>query len=713
MFKKLSGLISGRKPDEHAPTDQAGEFFRPMKPTNKRKGQDRRVANVPVALNRRKTDRRSRAAGEPARQAVPAVRAREETQAIAEPVQRTGTDDARVISIEAMRRASGTSDVAVHRPAHAKEPVLRTVETAVGAPLTGRRHHEPGVTPPPAARVLPSVAHSPLKIQTEHDLARAIGRRWRGFLLGVVHSDWTQECIVLDVLCGHVVIVMTERAAKSQHYTSIRKKIETDWNFHILATHVLSPELVQTIYRNILIDRENGKALLLDKSDSMVRVYDDIVRLAVEGKVSDIHFESFDGVGGIRIRVTGDLRYWIPISEKLMLNCLAAAFGQRYKTQSGTKPNWSQENPLSFMTSQPVNGSIWDGRYNGRPHACGYKAVMRLLDSTAKARDIPDFKALGYNRSHVAMLETALARQWGLVIIFGSTGEGKSTTIRSMVVKMLQDSLSELAVYTVESPVEYRIPLKVVQYNVPVDVTLSSEEISRKYTEVLRDAVRQDPDALVVSEVRDNESARIAIEFTVTGHRCFTTGHAEGAIDGLTRMTGQELRIPADTLGNENLINCVIYQKLLPRLCPHCKAPADHKEWGLSASKRKTLLEKFGLDARHMFVANPNGCPECQPSIIGLKANGTKGVVVAAEIFIPTLDMLPLIAAKKWSDVRRLWRERRTEDFAHEDMTGKTAYESALWLVDQGIVSLKNVEARFEPIEGYRVVNRVKQGGVV
>lgn len=693
--KKIFGRV-----DKPVVNTDPGEFVQPVKGDRNRKGKDRRTSNMPFDHEDRRMGER-RTQHEPVVVNAPAPPA--EVTVIAEAVEtsllQTGTDGGRVVSIAAIRRPSPHGDGHNDNSSHGVAKGL----VSVIAPIT---------TQPVHAKFRPAAAASSLQavhsrgvptvnkttIATEEDLVTAMGQRWRGMLAGVVNQDLAHQCVALDVMAGQVVIILTEDVNRNNHLNTVRRKIEVDWSYKIVNTFVLPAPLVERIYRGILTVAERGDIALVTQDSRLLRVYDDIIELAIKAEGSDLHFESYDGEGFVRLRVAGYLHHWLQMSEQLMLDCLSAAFGGRYKEQTSNKPNWSVSVSLAFITEHEVNGHKWNGRYDGGPHSAGYKAVMRLLDSSPRITDIPTVAALGYQDSQLEQLELALSRQWGLFLAIGGTGQGKSTLLRSVLVHL--PGGRNLAISTIESPVEYKMP-GVFQYNAPVDVGLSNEKISQMFTGFLRNAMRQDPDVLMVGEIRDHETAELAIEFAMTDKRSFSTLHAGGCINGLARLTMEKLQIPSDTLGNDNLVNCLVYQKLLPKLCKACRIRADDAVHGLPESKRKLLLSKFDLDAKLMYVEKPGGCEHCRPKVAGLEITGTVGRAVAAEIFMPTPDMLPLIAQKRWPELTRMWRSTRTAGFASPDTTGKTAYENGLYHVAKGDVSLRHFEKQFERIESY------------
>ena len=156
---------------------------------------------------------------------------------------------------------------------------------------------------------------------------------------------------------------------------------------------------------------------------------------------------------------------------------------------------------------------------------------------------------------------------------------------------------------------------------------LAEEHHGITFTAALRVVLRADPDILMVGEIRDQETCSLFKTFIQTGHQGLTTVHASSAIDIPQRLTSSELQLPRDTLGSKNFISALVYQRLVPALCPHCKVPMSKADW-VSDDFRKLLRNKFGLDPETLFVTHPEGCEFCDHM-------GSKGVTVAAEIVVP------------------------------------------------------------------------------
>lgn len=540
------------------------------------------------------------------------------------------------------------------------------------------------------------------------ELVQGLFPTWRGECFGgIVAPDMARALVVLWLGLGDVALVGTPEALNASHVKTVRERLISDLHLQVLEERGIPSSVLQKLVEATANGTARSRRLeggMISKENYHLVIYDEIIAAAVRGRASDIHFSvrkaPHDGAL-IALRMFGRYRPWrTNMSATLIRSVLGSAFGQRLASKTNSKSDLHFDNEVAFMTENQVDAVKWMGRCNGRPDVRGYKMVIRLLESDPHANSIPTLGQLGYVESHCSMLEMAVRRNYGVIIIFGSTGSGKSTTLRTFMVRITDPDT--VAAFSVESPVEYEMP-GVAQFSIPVDVNMSNEEMAAKFLAALRDVLRMDPDVLMVGEIRDHESAVLMSEFTQSGHRCYTTAHGDSAVDGLSRLCGEQIQLPAELFAGARFLSASIYQRLLPVVCQHCRVPATSPEGGLSKEKLDLIRKKFQLDPGTMFVARAGGCPECQPAIPGLTADGTKGVTVAAEVLLPNAKMREMAAARDWAGLTRAWRETRRAGFGDGDMTGKTVYECALYLAAQGKVSILDIEREFEPLESYEV----------
>lgn len=516
----------------------------------------------------------------------------------------------------------------------------------------------------------------------------------RAPIVDAVPVSLREQVIVFDCGYAEAVIVAIEGCAAKGLYHSIRSNLI---GYSIKREFVVNTngfDEAQEYARRI------PRAAIINADDKGRQIYEDLVRGAFALGASDLHFRlRDDGSSDVRLRLFGRMRPWKNFDTALLLNAIRSAYSGATKRGTNSRSDFTLETESSTMTEHIYDGKVVMGRLAHKPVLGGGKTVVRLLETSndPKMLRIKSFIDLGYASTHIEhQILPALRRNSGLFLMAGSTGSGKSTTLRSAMFYIPNRELLEM--YSVEDPTEYVMPW-VNQLSIQSASDDTDDVRKMKFLSSLRSMMRMDPDVGMIGEIRDTESARISTELTQTGHRVLSTVHGEGSVDVLSRMTGDLLQVPADILGTKKYLTAVIYQKLLPLLCPYCKIPARTL---LSSDKQRTLTEKFRVDVGNMYTADVNGCAECR--LNGVSTEGTKGQTVVAEILTPDDQMRSQMKEKNWPEVERLWRSTRIKPFGNADMTGKTAFEHALYKATQGLIDPNDIEADFEPFETYQIV---------
>jgi len=234
----------------------------------------------------------------------------------------------------------------------------------------------------------------------------------------------------------------------------------------------------------------------------------------------------------------------------------------------------------------------------------GEKVVMRILDNSTATLDLKD---LGLRQRNQDAFKESYTKPYGMILVTGPTGSGKSTTLYAT---LNQVARPEINVITVEDPVEYRIPgINQVQVNVKAGLTFAS---------ALRSILRSDPDVVLLGEIRDHETAQIAIEAALTGHLVLSTLHTNDAPSAMTRLT--EMGIEPFLVGSA--VDCVVAQRLARRLCPHCAV--EHK--GVTVDMLPKSLE-YPADQPVPTLMKAGGCNRCSNT-------GYRGRVALHEIML-------------------------------------------------------------------------------
>lgn len=282
----------------------------------------------------------------------------------------------------------------------------------------------------------------------------------------------------------------------------------------------------------------------------VIELVNNMFASAIAEGASDIHVEPFEERFQVRLRVDGVLRDWSSFSRALFDPVVS-----RIKLLSGMDIS-ERRKPQDGRQSIRLSGREMDLRVSALPGPFGESVVLRLLD---KARSLPSFETLGMGGAELEQFRQMLAEQHGLVLVTGPTGSGKSTT--------LYKALSELnsgdrKIITIEDPIEYQLE--------GVNQTQVQADIGYTFASGLRAVLRQDPDVVMVGEIRDRETAQIAVQAALTGHLVLSTVHTNTALSAVMRMT--DLGVERFLLGSA--LRGLVAQRLLRRLCPSCAAPA-------------------------------------------------------------------------------------------------------------------------------------------
>ena len=321
------------------------------------------------------------------------------------------------------------------------------------------------------------------------------------------------------------------------------------------------------------------------KQAPIVRLVNQIIEQAVHKRTSDIHFEPLENQLRIRFRVDGVLQEAMRHDISLL-----SAMVARIKIVGGMDIS-EKRKPQDGRMTQIVDRQEYDIRVSILPTVYGEKIVMRLAQKTALSRDKKD---LGFEPEELHRFEDILKHPNGIMLVTGPTGSGKSTTLYTALSELNTD---EVNIITVEDPVEANINgINQVQVNAKAGLTFAA---------ALRSILRQDPDIIMIGEIRDGETAGIAVESAITGHLVVSTLHTNSAASTISRLADMGIE---NYLISDAVIG-VIAQRLLRRVCPRCKrmVPADDlekKELGIPE-------EKWGEEVLIPHIEPNEECLEC------------------------------------------------------------------------------------------------------
>lgn len=379
---------------------------------------------------------------------------------------------------------------------------------------------------------------------------------------------------------------------------------------------------------NIDLTNVKGEITEETKNQPVEDIVNTILRTAIDMGASDIHIEPMESELRFRYRIDGEL-----IIGGTLTSGLQSAIIARFKILSGMKLDEKRKPQDGRFSSRLDNHKI-DYRASILPGYYGEKVVVRILDSY---RGVKPLHELGFSESHLVDIRKALARPYGLVLISGPTGSGKTTTLYSMLHEIDRKGRN---VISLEDPIEYNLS----------DVTQSQifPEIGYTFATGLRSILRQDPDVIMVGEIRDAETAQLAIQAALTGHLVFSTIHTNNAIGVIPRLMdmGVDPYMIAPTL-------CLaLAQRLVRRTCPSSENQIEY-----DPAKRAFVDEAF-KDLPEQFKSKLNlskNLNEAIPS--NLCPSGVKGRIPVVESVYITDSMQKAILEKK--NEAELWATAR------------------------------------------------------
>jgi type IV pilus assembly protein PilB len=387
-----------------------------------------------------------------------------------------------------------------------------------------------------------------------------------------------------------------------------------------------------------------------DDDAPIVRFVNLLVSQAIQDHASDIHIEPAEHDVRVRYRIDGVLHAMQSAPKSIQNGVIS-----RLKIMSDIDIA-ERRKPQDGRMSVSHGGRQIDLRVATLPTVWGEKVVMRILDNSNTAVDIRDLALL--DRNYEAY-KASYTKPYGMILVTGPTGSGKSTTLYTTLNAVARP---EINVITVEDPVEYRMRgINQVQVNPKAGLTFAS---------ALRSILRSDPDVVLLGEIRDHETAQIAIEASLTGHLVLSTLHTNDAPSAVTRLT--EMGIEPFLVGSA--LDCVVAQRLARRLCDRCKAPAEH-----TADDLKRL--RFGLDPDDGVppIYQAVGCASCSKT-------GYRGRLAVHEVMTVTEEIERLAVARASSaDIGRVAREQGMltlrEDGWEKVKLGMTSVEEILRVV--------------------------------
>ncbi len=314
----------------------------------------------------------------------------------------------------------------------------------------------------------------------------------------------------------------------------------------------------------------------------ITKIVDAIIIEASKCGASDIHFDPREDSLIVRRRIDGDLVDYTVIPKVYVRNLIT-----RLKLMAGMNITESRL-PQDGAIKGKFGDKDLDMRVSCLPTNEGEKIVIRILDYS---RSLNGIEKLGFNEENFQKLKNMIAAPNGIILITGATGSGKSTTSYSILQVLNKEKTN---IITVEDPIEMNIEgLNQVQVN---------SEIGLDFSTVLRSILRQDPNVILIGEIRDTETAKIAVRASITGHLVISTLHTNNSLATIERL----LDMDVERYLLSTALTGIISQRLAKKVCPHCHTTRETTPY-----EKKVFKLALRKDVDQIIEANPNGCPEC------------------------------------------------------------------------------------------------------
>lgn len=473
---------------------------------------------------------------------------------------------------------------------------------------------------------------------------------------------------LLDVGEKRLIALWAGEAADRPVLTAAITRARAE-GYQILETREATQEMVALCAENRQQDRVEDE---LEDTEA-TRLFDQLLSQAYEVRASDMHLQLYRRHASLLVRVNGELvelrQFTLKAAETLARAMYSQADIDSRMHKAGFNPRTYQD--ASISRSIAVGGNIVELKLrwaSGPVWPDAFDVALRILNISSEpgARTL---SSLGYTTVQQAALTAALKQPSGMIMLCGTTGAGKSTTLATLAEMWALRYQGLRMLRTLEDPPEY-----VIHHARQMPVSRVDKGAQEEgFHQALRAAMRMDPDALLLGEIRDAATADLSQQAVDTGHKVFTTQHAGSVFDALWRI--ERLGVARERLTSEGFINAIVHQMLVPVLCPHCSTP--YRDSSVPAEYRDELESQLAAGVLDNARVRGDGCSECH--------NGISGRQALASILMPDTHLRDLIRSGKEAEAKAYWRSGLSK--WHGEAQALSIIEQAISLIGQGLLS--------------------------
>lgn len=587
-----------------------------------------------------------------------------------------------------------------------------------------------GATPPSAPKeapeasaVMPAIAAQitpvDVKVEDERSFAVSGGLQFAGELLtaegGALKTR--EESRSLCALFDSGLWLVSASHRNSPLVTSVAHAARR-MGYKIDEPRYVTPNIIRQAY--VFADRRS--AVSRQDTNEVRRRVVQMIQRAVEMGTNDIHIEAGEGRTRIEFRIDGALRLWETWTQREGEEALSAIYSHSVG-QSGATANW-QEPQAAMLTSTAMGPDtlilpkgVLSVRCQWVPLAEGRYLNMRLQYDSAHLFGenfvMADVDSLGFSQEQLKVVQSLRQLPGGMRVFSGPVNQGKTTTLRICLNRRMSETNMQLNCLLVEDPPEGGV---VGARQIGVSASVKDEQREKSFVEIMRCALRLDPDIVMLGEVRDIQTAKFAFRLALTGRQVYTTTHVYAALAIPQRL--RDIGIEPYLVYDEHLLRGMLCQRLLRSVCQHCsyslsdavaelgpvyKDMVRRTRAGLAMMDASRLKAPEGTsvydrlsepDLRNVRVANPEGCEHCY--------KGRSGRTVCAEVVETDQKLMELLGDNRLEDARNYW-------LSPHGLNGVTMLWHALEKVRRGEVSPQDAEFEVGPLARERDIIEVEQ----